>query len=374
MTDTLVRVLAGPGSQDGAALVAAGIPVAPPKAWFSKDDVPDGVPLTFTTAGRVYGLLAPNNVDHVGMPGQKVRRPGSPSGYAYFTTGQVRCDDGSVVNTGRITMASGHASTAPGVTADAAAKHYDDTTVRVADVVAWDSPAGTMCAGAAVPGLTPEQMRMAMASPPSGDWRVINGKHEMVAALLVNVAGFPVPRRNDMALAASGVVPDPDPETPLIASGAPMIRIVVAAPSVESEEDTPMSDTTTEPEASEESVTAAAAPSFVKDQVVTLPTTLGPGLVASIDGDRAVVSVEVSLADLQDAGPEGRAALSASAKDKLRDNQLNAAIEEITKLREEVQTVVASAVEREQSAEAKTRGAEALTMLADLPGADAAGN
>jgi hypothetical protein len=60
----------------------------------------------------------------------------------------------------------------------------------------------------------------------SGDWRRINGNLELVAALAVNVPGFPIPRTQaamaaagQLALVASGVVepePAPDPLTVLV--------------------------------------------------------------------------------------------------------------------------------------------------------------
>lgn len=201
------------------AAISGRIPTSPPAEWFDPDQVPelDG-PLTFTEDGRVFGLLAPRDVPHIGLPGQNRHAPYSASGYSWYHTGQVRCADGSLVSTGRVTMGGGHCD----LTADAAgaARWYDDVGTAIADVVAWDTPGGVMCAGAARPHLSAEQIRTAMASPPSGDWRPIKGDLEMVGAHLVNVAGFPASRA---ALAASGT------PTALIASGAAPFRIVAAA-------------------------------------------------------------------------------------------------------------------------------------------------
>lgn len=43
------------------------------------------------------------------------------------------------------------------------------------------------------------------ANPPSGDWRALNNKLELVAALSVVVPGFPI-ARPQLALAASGAI------------------------------------------------------------------------------------------------------------------------------------------------------------------------
>lgn len=191
-----------------AAVVASAIPAAPPAAWFEHRQFDGPTPLTFTADGQIYGHIADRSIPHIGLPGHRTA-PKSKSGYRWFTTGQVRCDDDTLVATGRLTMLAGHAD----LDADAAtaAAHYDNVATAVADVIAWDDEYGVAVAGAARPGTTAEQMRMAMASPPSGDWRVIDNDLELVAALLVNVPGFPTPRA---ALAASGAI------TALVAAGA----------------------------------------------------------------------------------------------------------------------------------------------------------
>lgn len=210
--------------QQDPSIVAAGIPASPPADWFEPRQFDCVTPLTFTADGQVYGHVADRSIPHIGLPGQRTA-PRSKSGYRWYMTGQVRCDDGSLISTGRITMGAGHASLE--ASAESAAAHYDNTATAVADVVAWDDQFGVCVAGAARPGVTEDQMRTAMASPPSGDWRVINGDLEMVAALLVNVPGFPSPRVN---LAASGAVQS------LVAAGViprtpnPEQEAVVAAP------------------------------------------------------------------------------------------------------------------------------------------------
>lgn len=283
------------------AAVAGAIPTSPPSAWFDRATVPeDGGPLTITSDGRVYGLAAPE-IDHIGMPGQHQRPPKSKTGYRWFHTGAVRCDDGTMVATGRITMGGGHAPL--NADASAASSHYDDVGYAIADVIAWDTPAGTMCAGAARPGLTAEQIRTAMASPPSGDWRPVGGPDiDMVGVHLVNTPGFPISR---VGFAASG-----EP-CALIAAGSPAIRITTTQ-----EAPVPAPDPT---------------PAFTADQPVLVDPAGLPqaALIASIDGDRALVTVDVPLSALTDAGQEGRALLASGQRDRVRDAQLDQLTEQV---------------------------------------------
>jgi hypothetical protein len=100
-------------------------------------------------------------------------------------------------------MGTGHASTRPNVSAAAAIAHYENTGSTVADVAAGEDEFGIWVAGALRPSVTAEQIRELRGGSLSGDWRNIKGSLEMVAALAVNVPGFPVPRIQ-ASLAASG--------------------------------------------------------------------------------------------------------------------------------------------------------------------------
>jgi hypothetical protein len=109
-----------------------------------------------------------------------------------------------------LTLAGGHAP----LSADAqrAVQHYDDTASAIADVNVGEDRHGIWIAGAVRPSVTDEQIRALRASAPSGDWRVINGGHELVAICQVNAPGFPIPRAECMV--AAGAV------TALVAAGA----------------------------------------------------------------------------------------------------------------------------------------------------------
>ncbi len=173
------------------AAIAASIPVVPPRSWFDDPKLAGPTPLTVSEDGRVFGHIAAWHVDHIGLS-FGTKPPRSNSGYAYFHTGVLRCDDGKDVAVGQLTLAGGHAS----LSADArsAAKHYDDTGSAFADVHAGEDAYGIWVAGALRPEVSPQQVRAIRASAPSGDWRPIGGNLELVAVCQVNVPGFPIAR------------------------------------------------------------------------------------------------------------------------------------------------------------------------------------
>lgn len=180
----------------------------PPAVWFENPKLSRPTPLTVEASGRVYGHLAAWNTKHIGIPGS-VKPPKSRSNYAYYRTGVLHSVEGKQIPVGQITLAGGHAP----MTADAseATRHYDETQSAKADVAAGEDQHGIWLAGSMRPGTTEEELRAFRASPPSGDWRTINGSLELVAACLVNVGGFPLAR----AMVASGGQP-----LALVAAGA----------------------------------------------------------------------------------------------------------------------------------------------------------
>jgi hypothetical protein len=195
------------------AVVAAAAPVEPPAAWFENPGLDGPTAIVVTDEGQVFGHLALWGTCHTGRPADVcLTPPRSEAGYAYFRTGYVTTVEGAQVPVGTITMATGHAPTTPGVSAAAAVAHYEHTGAAVADVAAGEDTHGIWFAGALRPGVTAEQVRELRGASLSGDWRSIKGGLELVAALAVNVPGFPVPRVQ-AGLAASGV------QTALVAAG-----------------------------------------------------------------------------------------------------------------------------------------------------------
>lgn len=193
------------------AVVACGYEGDPPASAFDDPKLSQLTPLTITDDGRVYGHIAGWNIAHIGYPGERVLAPHSKSHYAYFRTGVVRTSEGTEIPVGQLTVGAGHAESH--LDHRAAASHYDNTAAAYADVSCGEDDHGIWVAGVVRPEATPQQIRQARAAPPSGDWRPIGGSRELVAALHVNVPGFPTPR---IGMAAS-------------ANGEPEFRSLVAA-------------------------------------------------------------------------------------------------------------------------------------------------
>lgn len=189
-------------------LVASGGTDAPPREWFDDPGLTGPSPIVVTEEGRVFGHLATWGTCHIGFKDACTTPPQSLSDYAYFQTGAVLTTDGEVA-VGQITVDTGHAGLS--LSARPAAAHYDDTGTAVADVCAGEDEHGIYIAGAVRSSATPEQVARLRASALSGDWRTIGGNLELVAALAVNVPGFPIPRTS---LAASG-----GHQTALVAAG-----------------------------------------------------------------------------------------------------------------------------------------------------------
>jgi hypothetical protein len=171
---------------------AAAAPITPPSKWFEDPMFDEINPITVTEDGQIYGHLAAWTDCHIGYLDSCMRAPHSASDYAYFTTGYVLSDDGSSIPTGVITMNTGHAEIWQ--SPESSKAHYDNTGLVVADIAVGDDPYGIWVAGALRPDvdeLTPRRLRGAALS---GDWREIGGHLELIAALAVNVQGFPIKR------------------------------------------------------------------------------------------------------------------------------------------------------------------------------------
>jgi hypothetical protein len=199
------------------ATTAAGVPEFPALSDFANPKLSEPTALTVDDDGRVFGHLATWGTCHIGFAGQCVTPPRNHSDYAYFGTGSVRARDEAgelrSVAVGHITLGTGHASTS--LAAAPAAAHYDNTGTVAADIAVGDDAHGIWFSGRLRPDADAAQVR---AHALSGDWRPVSGRLELVAALAVNVPGFPVPRARVasgevMALVAAGAVQQVHPNT-----------------------------------------------------------------------------------------------------------------------------------------------------------------
>lgn len=203
-------------------------PVLPSLSLFEDPQLEGPTPQTIRAAGdylEYVGHLAAWGTCHTGISGECVQAPRTASGYAHFRLGEVETD-GGFVPVGHITIGTGHAPT--NLSASDTVAHYDNTGTVAADVAVGEDEYGIWAHGIVRPGLSDDQVHALRAGVPSGDWRRLGGNLELVAALTVNVPGFPIPRPElaaaagrDLALVAAGVVT-------MYPSGIDEDRVVVA--------------------------------------------------------------------------------------------------------------------------------------------------
>jgi hypothetical protein len=179
------------GSYEEMSLVAGGIPLYPPSSWFSDPQLPGPTKVTVTPEGRVFGHLAEFGKCHLTFANTCVTVPRSQRGYADFHAGSTKTAEGKVIDTGVLTVDTGHADTAWNLV-DRVKAHYDNTGTAAAVVRAGEDAYGVWVAGALVPGADEELAQKLRRSPLSGDWRRIGGGLELVAALGVNRPGYQI--------------------------------------------------------------------------------------------------------------------------------------------------------------------------------------
>ena len=193
-------------------VAAATAPNPYPAEWFQDPRLDKYTPLTVEDSGRVYGHLAAWDVCHVGIDKVCKTAPHSADDYHWFHQSNqgVFTTDGWM-KVGHITMETGHAGLWD--SHHQAASHYDNTGTVVADVRAGEDEFGIWLAGAITSNVDEERLRMLRAASISGDWR----NDELIAALVVNVPGFPTPKTavavsggKRVALVAAGVVRQAD--------------------------------------------------------------------------------------------------------------------------------------------------------------------
>jgi len=161
--------------------------------------------MTYEDDGSVYGHAAIWGSCHRGFLGgqfeQCVTPPRSATNYEQFHQGYVQTREGERVAIGKITFDTDHAP----LTADvvAASRHYDNTGSVGALARASNGKQGIWISGVLQPDLATSALVSLRANPISGDWRLMRGNLEMVAALAVPVNGFESPQ---FALSASGGV------------------------------------------------------------------------------------------------------------------------------------------------------------------------
>lgn len=190
-----------------AVLVAALESVKFTAADFDPVDMDGPTPITITDDGHVYGHLAAWGTCHTGFSDVCVQPPHSQTGYALFHQGAVKLDTGDTLRVGKLTVNAGHAKPTMGLRA--ATAHYDNSALAAAAVRAYEDAHGIAVSGMIIPGTPDEVVEELRRSPLSGDWRAYNGNLELIAALGVNVPGFPIVGSKDgqqVSLVAAGAL------------------------------------------------------------------------------------------------------------------------------------------------------------------------
>lgn len=204
---------------------AAGLaPLHPPLEWYSNPRLNGPTALTVTSEGKVFGHAALWNSCHIGEPsgpGICVPPPRSGMQYEIFHHGVVETAEGVDVPCGQITMSTLHAGR--DLSWKATLQHYEHSGMAVADVIAGEDAYGIWVSGGLRPDLPAERVRELKAGSLSGDWRQVIGRGlEFLAALVVNIPGFPIPRpearivasaigeEEVLALVAAGIVTPED--------------------------------------------------------------------------------------------------------------------------------------------------------------------
>lgn len=166
----------------------------PPLEWFTNPGFTELTPITID-GPRVFGHIGSWDRKHLSFNGQDVRMPRTRCDYREFLRGGVRVDDNGtarVAAVGHLTFDTSHADGTLSVAA--AARFYDHTGYSWARVAAGEDKFGVWVSGILRPGITDEQIDTALAHPPSGDWRSVDGALELVSVLCVSVPGFGVAR------------------------------------------------------------------------------------------------------------------------------------------------------------------------------------
>lgn len=179
------------GSYEEMSLVAGAAPLNPPKSWFDNPQLPGPTKITVTPEGRVFGHLAEFGKCHLTFANTCVTVPRSQRQYADFHAGSTKTAEGKVLDTGVLTVDTGHADTTWNLVERVKA-HYDNTGTAAAVVRAGEDAYGVWVAGSLVPGADDELAQKLRRSPLSGDWRRIGGGLELVAALGVNRPGYQI--------------------------------------------------------------------------------------------------------------------------------------------------------------------------------------
>jgi 2'-5' RNA ligase len=185
---------------------------APPLDFFRNPGLMKPTAPTITADGHYFGHAATWRECHIGSADVCVVAP-HEGAHEHYLLGECLTADGTRVAVGTVTLGTGHASTASGVTPQQVIEHYDNTGTAIADVNTGEDEHGIWFSGYVRRGVSAARVIELRAAKLSGDWRRIGGRLRLVALLAVNTPGFGIPRTqarfangDQLALVAAGVL------------------------------------------------------------------------------------------------------------------------------------------------------------------------
>lgn len=211
-----IRLAAAPAEVITAS-AAGHAPLHPPLDWFKRPTFTGLTPKTVTDDGHVYGHFAGWNSCHVGKGG--CLQPPRVNDLSMFMQGSLTTAEGDDIAVGTIVMDTDHGDVS--LTAQAARRRYDDTGLAVADVVVGMDEFGYWFSGAIRPDLSDEKRRAFKAANLSGDWRPVQGQHQLTGILTCNLPGFTIPRPQAVVLASGD---DSDEVGTVLAAGFVLVN------------------------------------------------------------------------------------------------------------------------------------------------------
>lgn len=177
-------------------LQAAGGPARRPAAAYRMQNLSGPTPFGITDEGWFVGHVAVRmNADgslnchrSLSIGGACVVPPVQDT-FEEAHGGTTYLDDGTQIRTGVLTYADLHA--APGGLSVAEIQRLiEDTGTQLGSVRYYADRWGVQACGVAHEGRTPEELAVAVASTPSGDWRMKSGEYRLFGIHLVNTGGL----------------------------------------------------------------------------------------------------------------------------------------------------------------------------------------
>lgn len=175
------------------------IPNLPPAEWFEEpESYPYGYAVTMLDDGHIFGLIAPHNEAHRTYARMGEKRTLASLGKVDFSrwARETIVEGGKRVLAGPLTMECMHAPKQGYGTLDRRNQYYEDSCSIFARVAVGNARNGEghWLSGAAMPGVTAEQVLKFLACGVSGDWQPHPQKPgwvELVAVLAVPAEGWP---------------------------------------------------------------------------------------------------------------------------------------------------------------------------------------